>query len=331
MKRYWAMLLFILLTLCGLTAGALGQTLYVVNPHHEDRLNLRASATPGSEILSRLYTGTAVDVLQVLTDYTFVRLGANEGYLANEFLAEERTDWLPGSWRVVNLPKDGETLNLRKEANSGATVLDRIGNGTTVYCLDDSGAYTKVQTIDTDAYLLAENLAKDGDGAKPIATKLTVGKTETDVELRCFPSPDAMSLGAVAQGTSVRILDIAGTWYYVEASGRSFPGNGSVPQRGFISNRDLRVGNHVDGVAPTGNVYAVVKTEKDGIRLPMRSSPGMGGAVIATLVNTAQVQLHTGLPGPNDTWWFIRVGVEEGYIVGQYMQLIESEPPDAWR
>jgi len=209
-------------------------------------------------------------------------------------------------------------------------VLDRLGNGTTVCYLGDSGDYTKVRTLDMDAYLLATNLAKAGDAAMPVATKLTVGKTEMDAELYCFPSPDAMSLGTVAAGAAVRIIDTAGTWYYVEATGRSFPGNGSIPQRGFISNRALRVGNHVDGVAPINYVYAVVKTEKDNIRLPMRASPGIGGAVIANLLNTAQVQLHTGQPNPGDTWWFVRVGTEEGYISGQYMQLIESGAPETW-
>lgn len=334
MKRGILAALALCLLLQCLPAVAGGDVLYVVNPEANERLNLRDSASTKSTVLGRLYTGTAVEVLRALDQFTHVRIGETEGYLSNAYLSPERKDWDSGTWLVVNVERDGEGLNMRQKPNKNSTSYDLVFNGTTVQFLENAGDYTKVRTREFyDAYLLSAGLCTDGDANHPLVLNLTCGKTTREAELMSFPAHESkensiMSLGTVPEGTILKVIKPIGLWYYVEVQGASFPAG--VGQRGFLPYNALRVGTYVEGIPPINDVYAVVKTEKESIRLPMRATPAMTGRLIETYINGSQVQLLDGTPDPNEVWWHVRVGIQEGYMLSKWLEPVENGPPTQW-
>lgn len=327
MKRFTGFLCALFLfTTVFFSAVAAGEVVYVANPSPEDRLNLRKSASAGSDVLGKLYNGTSAQVIQTFGQYTHVRIGEIEGYLQNDFISREPTTWTAGTWLVVNLPRDGEGLNLRKMASKKAYSLGLVFNGTTVARLGEEGDYTKVRMNGDDGYLLTENLSEVGDESLPVATKITLAKLDEATPLYSFPDKESLSLGALQKGAMVTVLESIGTWFYVEASGGAFPDGGT--QRGFLPCHLLRLGNYVSGATSQG-AFAVVKTGRDSVKLPLRATPSMTGRLVLTLVNTAQVQLIE-MPTGSDIWWHVRVGSEEGYMLGEYMEIIESGAPGTW-
>lgn len=339
MKRmHWLALSLLLIVLCTqAVAHATADVVYVYNPNPQDRLNLRESQSSGALVLGKLYTGAAAEVLERFSNFTHVRIGETVGYLANEFLTDTRMEWDPGDFRIVNMENDGEVLNFRKGPSRDSVFFGAFGNGTTVQYLDSEGDYAKVRTaLENDGYMLESALTERDDERRPLLTKLTVGKLDDDAQLMSFPGSyiegsegKGLVMGTVPQGSIVRILSVVGTWYYVEVDG--MPGLGGASQRGFLPCHVMRVGNYEEGGAIKTEVLAVVKTGRDGVRLPIRSSPLVTGQLLLTLINTSQVRLPDGVPSPGDPWWHVRVGNVDGYILSEFMEIIETGDPSQWQ
>lgn len=304
--------------------------LYVLNPNPVDRLNLRKEPNTTSEILGRFYTGTAVEVMGVTGDFTQVRIGPNTGFMQSSFLSASRTDLQLGIWMSVNVGKSNEKLHMRTQAQDGALSLGMYSNGTTVQLLEETGDYYKVRAYDQDGFMLKSYLQMDGDLGKPLYTNLTVGRVETDtLNLRGFPSRDALSLGTYELGQQVNILATVGVWYYVEIAGEDLPAG--EQQRGFMLSQYLRVGNYGESTAE-GSQIAVVRNSSEGERLHMRATPSWSAETVGSYFNTTQVLALDALPetGPNPTWVRVRVGELEGYMQGEFLGLVYTTAPDTW-
>lgn len=304
--------------------------LYVVNPNPIDRLNLRKEPNTTAEILGRFYTGTVVEVLGTAGDFTQVRIGPNTGYMQSSFLSATRTDLEPGIWLTINVGTKNEKLHMRTQAQDGALSLGMYNNGTTVQYLEDAGDYFKVRAYDQDGFMLKSFLQVDSDAGKPLYTNLTVGRVDADaLNLRGFPSRDALSLGTYEKGQMVDILATVGVWYYVEIAGETL--SAAERQRGFMLSQYLTVGNYGETVAD-GTQMAVVKNGSEGERLHMRASPSWSSETVATYFNTTQVLALDTLPetGPNPTWVRVRVSELEGYMQGEFLGLIRTTAPDTW-
>lgn len=88
MKAWFSMILAMILT--AVCCIGLGESLYVDNREtdktYPERLNLRAEPSKNGAILGLYYTGAQVEALGVEEEYTKVRIGAVEGYMASEYL-----------------------------------------------------------------------------------------------------------------------------------------------------------------------------------------------------------------------------------------------------
>lgn len=108
----------------------------VVDVPDDTSVNVRAKASTGSNILTRLPEGTEVEVSSTFggwshVNYTYQKTGS--GYVMSKFLKDG----------VVDVPDD-TSVNVRRRPSTGAEKITTIPEGTKVTINDTSGSWSKV-------------------------------------------------------------------------------------------------------------------------------------------------------------------------------------------
>ena len=90
------------------------------NPDPEDRLNLRERPDRNSASLGKFYNGTYVEVLEKGGEWTYVRIGGQEGYMMTRYLAfgEEMHSVVPAP-SLIRMPAVPVAEVIRRTADGG--------------------------------------------------------------------------------------------------------------------------------------------------------------------------------------------------------------------
>lgn len=318
-------------TLSSAGSGMEPTVAYVVNPEAVERLNLREEASASSKSLGMFYTGTVVEVLGTSGEYTQVRVGEQEGYMQSTYLSSTRDALDLGFWATVNIGKPGQTLHLRASTEEGANSLGMFPNGYVVQVLGDIDPFYRVRTLSMEAFMLKQYLQVDGQVGREKMTTLTLGKViASESTLYSFPDREGVALSRLANGDTVTILDTVGVWYYVEISGPN--GWDIEKQRGFIPGIDLQVGNYNAQTGSNPTTYAVVRNPKEDGLLVLRAEAMWSSDIVMTLINETQMQVldTVDFDAARQTWWHVRVGSLEGYVLSEHVMEIEKGPTTEW-
>ncbi|MGI9952622.1 SH3 domain-containing protein [Moorellaceae bacterium AZ2] len=132
------------------------------------------------------------------------------------------------------------------------------------------------------------------------------GTITTSSTVRGGPSSSYASLGTVASGTSVTVLEQDGSYYFIQYSTSSGPTRGYVPQTAVS----------VSGTIPSAT-YSINKLGLNvyGSTLTVRGGPGTSYASIGSIYNR---EIVTVLRTEASSWYFIEYktsnGNKRGYV-----------------
>lgn len=123
----------------------------------EEYTNIRASQDPESELLGKLYKGSAGEIIEAGDEWTKIRSGSVEGYVKNEFLAFGKdAEALANEQCELIATVNTTTLNVRKEAKEDAEIVALAAEGETLSVVEKNDKWVTVNSNDTTAYVSAE-------------------------------------------------------------------------------------------------------------------------------------------------------------------------------
>ena len=222
------------ITVAMLAGSTLAETRIVDNRDQEkttpERLNLRATASQGSESVGSYYTGTEVDVVdgEVIDGYIRVAVGGKTGYMSEEYLLEpqEYTNLygnsqgragevdLAGLWLTSEIMR----IDSKNDAEPVASLAD--GAAVQVFGFVGNWVYGKanVDGIEKWGYLPWNSVSESGNSK--IAVVMSSDNTGT-VSLRAAPNSKSDGVMTVQNGSSCILLfgRSGRTWYRVRVGG----------------------------------------------------------------------------------------------------------------
>ena len=201
----------------------------------ENSLNLRTQPVSSATVVTRIPRGATVTVLSKGETWSQVRYGSQSGYCMNEFLqfsdggsteAPDDPDWSDGEGTATVIAEN--SLNLRTQPASSATVVTRIPRGATVTVLSKGETWSQVRYGSQSGYCMNEFLRFEGDPVEPeqpgddsdepgwadIEGEATV-IAENSLNLRTQPASSATVVARIPRGATVTVLERGDTWSFV--------------------------------------------------------------------------------------------------------------------
>lgn len=203
----------------------------------------------------------------------------------------------------------GSKVNLRKGPGTNYSVITKteVGQGLTI--LNRSADWLQVRLYNGNEGWIHKDLVE----VKNILTTVTV--TGNLVNLRKGPGTNYGKAGQVNAGLILPVYQEKDGWYMVQA-----PGSGQAWIAGWLVNARNNPGSSTTPVVTTNN-YLKVMTEV----LNIRSGPGTNYQVVSKigLYETHQILEQ------KDEWYKIRIGNIEGWVTGQYVELVSQPLPNS--
>lgn len=298
----------VLLAFGGLLLGDQRQLVAASSATTIDSVNLRSGPSAGSDILTVIPAGAAVEVSNDVENGFFpVEYGGVDGWVFGLYLS------------IADTATTTDDLNLRDGPSLGASVLDVMPSGAGVGLTgESSGDFVGVSYGGQRGWAAPAYLRADGiDGA----TSVTLVATDT-LNLRAGPSTSdeiltVMQVGSLVQATGetrygfarVRFNGISG---WAASDFLNDGGPAPVPQE--------PVGSGYDPPTP-GSGIAVVTED-----LNLRAGPSTNQRVLTVLSAGTKVQLSG---SASNGFYRVHAGQRTGWVSASYL-LTPPQPDDAY-
>ena len=307
LHKRWAALVLVLVLLLP-SATALAATDFAVI-YNTTSLNLRKEPNASSAWLGAYSAGTWMQISDAPGNwYKVVTPDGKTGYMSRNFLSRGITEYTTIA-TVIN-PKPTQFLNLRKEPNYNAQVLDIYYDGTPALVLgQQSGGWYRVSVDGTEGYFRGEYLKLDAMiGSDDIATIVT--PNNTGLNLRSGPGMQYPSIRQFKGGRYVMVLNRGDDWWKVSIDG----------YQGYMSTDFLQEGilkNGGSGGSAPKEPYAVVKNPKTTQVLYLRETASQTGKVLGQYKNGTRLTVLS----QGSEWSYVTVDStgKTGFMMSSYL------------
>ena len=303
----------------------------------DERLNMRKSPSTSAKILMVLAKGQKVSVTGETGSWYKISLNGTEGYVTRSYLSvSEQSEATPAPTvkpteqpeetkkpETYDEAKTGRTtarLNMRKSADTGASIVAVLPEGAKVTLLGESGSFYQVQYGNKSGYAAKayvkivdpeesapEEDEKEETGSETIYSEAKTGKTTARVNMR--REPEGSVLHVLSADTKVTMLGEKDSWYKVKYGSST----------GYISKSYIREydEDEEENVTESKGTTAYIT----GASVNMRKGPGTGYGVIRVLKVGTQIEYYS----LKDGWYQIKAGSDTGYVSSKYVTTKKPE------
>jgi hypothetical protein len=212
----------------------------------KDFVNIRKEATTDSEILGKLYQGSAAEILEAKDDWYYVESGSVKGYVKSEFLKTNISDEeLIEKYGERSIQVDTDGLNVRESKDRTSKKLDVIYRGEVYPVLKVEEEWVKINIPDdkTTGYVLQEYVEMI------VKFKKAVSKEEEAELLQLEAEEKAKEATAVKQQEGVNYnnneLKLLACLIHAEAGTQTYEGKLAVAN--IVLNR-MKSSNYPDSM-----------------------------------------------------------------------------------
>ena len=215
--------------------------------------------------------------------------------------------------KIVNVTT---SLRVRSAANTSASVLGYLNNGTTVSITGESGNWYKISYNGKDGYISKDYVQISGNTA-PITTRsIASGKVTgvtTNLRVRSAASTTSSVLGYLTNGASVTITGESGNFYAINFNN----------QTGYVSKEYIsKTGSSSNNTAGNNNSTSTTEAQSGTVvnvtsSLNVRSGPSTSSSIIGHLSNGAKVTVT----GTSGDFYAIKYNNKTGYVSKSYVKL----------
>lgn len=293
------------------------------------KLNVRASASTSSAIVSSIRKGTKEDLHGKTGDWYKIKMGSQWGYIHGKYVKVTSTSSnSDSSGEAITAPADldrGEVtasnLNVRASASTNSKIISSLRKGTKVDLQDKTGDWYKVKIGSRSGYIhgkyvkeiISTSSGSDSSGdssSEPV--ELERGEvTASNLNVRSSASTSSAIISSLRKGTKVDLLGKTGDWFEIKVGNRSGYIHGkyvkvSIVSSGSDSSED-------DNSAPA----ELKRGEVTATNLNVRASSSSSSSIISSLRRGKPVDLHE----KTGDWYKVKVDSGWGYIHANYVKI----------
>ena len=188
----------------------------------EGSLNLRRGADQNADILTRIPQNETVPVLALSGAWTQVTYNGKTGYVMSAFLTygfSEQPNAAPEPEQMLYAKVNTEegSLNLRRRASSGASILARIPQGELIEVTAPGERWSRVVYNGKTGYVRSAFLSFV-EVPRPVqqgAQTAVVTTEKGSLNLRSAAKSGARILRTIPQGATVTVLEQSGKWAHI--------------------------------------------------------------------------------------------------------------------
>ena len=185
----------------------------------EGSLNLRKRADQTSDVLVRIPQNETLPVLALSGAWTQVTYNGKTGYVMSAFLtygfaAEQPSAPTPEGQLYAKVTTEEGSLNLRKRASSGSSILTRIPQGEMLEVLAPGDRWSQVTYNGKTGYVRTAFLSFV-EVPRPVQQGVQTAVVTTEkgsLNLRSTAKSGAKILRTIPQGATVTVLEQSGKW-----------------------------------------------------------------------------------------------------------------------
>ena len=198
----------------------------------DEYVNIRSEANEESEILGKLYKGSAADIIERGDGWTKITSGSVEGYIKSEFLAfDEEAKVLADEEGTLVATILTDTLRVRREAAADSSVVGLVGMGEKLNALsaDEVNGFIEVEFEGETAYVSGEFTSVELLLGKAISIEEEQKKIAAERAKKAWASHGAPSYSQLsAVDASVDETTLLAALIYCEAGNQSYEGKLAV-------------------------------------------------------------------------------------------------------
>lgn len=127
----------------------------VSNVAEDSYINIRSEANTDSEVVGKLYSNSAVTVLDVEGEWYQIHSGNCEGYIKSEYIItgdEELAKSISTRVAIVNT----DNLNIRDDMSTEGAVLGQVDEGDSLIVTEELEGWVKVSTDEGEGFVSAD-------------------------------------------------------------------------------------------------------------------------------------------------------------------------------
>ncbi|MDM5198237.1 SH3 domain-containing protein [Fictibacillus enclensis] len=296
----------------------------VVNVQSGSSLNIRKSANTSSPIIGNLVKGVKVTVYSESNGWSKLKVGSRYGYVSSKYLITSATTATKVSTTTEYVKVSKGSLNLRKSASTGASVIAKLAKGTQVKVYSESGGWAKVNANGKNGYVSSKYLSSSkpsstvsrGLTSKPAAvssskTTTKYVKVSGALNLRKAATTNSAVIKTLKNGVTVTVYSESKGWAKVKVSGST----------GYVSTKYLtatKLGSSSKpkpAPTPAPEPKTTTKYVKVSGALNLRKGATTKSSVIKTLNDGEKVTVYSESSG----WAKVKVGSSTGYVSTKYL------------
>ena len=220
-------------------------------------LNVRSGPSTNDIVISKINTGTEVEVLEESNGWYKVKLKngqvgwASAQYLSTNSMSDNQGSSNQDSSNEVNISKTGivkaDVLNIRSNPGTNNSIIGKLYNGESITVLSEQNNWYKIkksngQTGWVSAQYISINSTSDNqensNDQQDFSNEVSISKTgivKADVlNIRSNPGTNNSIIGKLYNGESITVLSEQNNWYKIKKS------NGQI---GWVSAQYISLNN----------------------------------------------------------------------------------------
>ena len=323
--RKWLVMLAATLVMLLLAAPALADTLRFGTVDGGSTVNLRSSASSGSQVIDVIKEGTWLRILGEQGSYYRVQTpDGTTGYMLNKYVLI--TTAAKGTIGVLDTTS---YVNLRKSASKSSTVLGQYEDGVPFILISEANGWYHVKVDGVLGYF-------DGSFVDKVYTTYS-GEVATvttanggSLRLRQGPGTGYSSITNVKNGTYVMVLQKGNGWWKVTVDGKvgymdvthltdGIVRKGTSSGSSSSGSSSSSGGNSSSGSNSSvgSGAYAVVSNPGKNQKLYLRASASKSSRALGSYGNGTRVTLLEA----GSQWCKVKVDGKTGYMMTDYLTL----------
>lgn len=306
-------------------------------------LNLRKSASKSAQILTTIPRNSVVTVIERGDSWSQVKYNGKTGFVMNEFLTFGESEELPDTdTDTPSVPDTGSqptyqkakvttasgSLNLRKKASTGSTILAQIPRHTVIDVLAVDGTWTKVQYGSKTGYVMSAFLTYVEEEEETPSTPVTPPAEEEEpvyarvttesgtLNLRKRASSTATIITTIPRHEVIEVVSKGGTWTKVIYKDEI--GYVMTTFLTFIENVQEEEPDEDEKEETPAAQMAQVTTKQGSLNLRKRASSS--ATILTTIPQYAYIQVIS----RDGSWTKVAYGGTTGYVMTSFLTFVSG-------
>ncbi|RXY99833.1 SH3 domain-containing protein [Fictibacillus sp. S7] len=301
----------------------------VVNVRSGSSLNVRKSINTRSPIIGKLGKGVKVTVYSESKGWSKLKVGSSYGYVSSKYLITLATTATKVATTTKYVKVSEGSLNLRKSASTGASVIAKLAKGTQVTVFSETGGWAKINANGKNGYVSSKylssskpsNTVSKGSTSKPAAvssskTTTKYVKVSGALNLRKAATTNSAVIKTLKNGVTVTVYSESKGWAKVKASGST----GYVSTKYLTATKPGSLSKPKPAPTPAPEPETTTKYVKVSGALNLRKGATTKSSVIKTLNDGEKVTVYSESNG----WAKVKVSGSTGYVSTKYLTATKS-------